>query len=520
MTHVARKFALSLTLAALAFWPATALATTYDTFGFGSRAIAMGGAQTAAAYGPEAVFYNPALLVRPGTNMILIGHIRSAPRLRYRRAEEAPANSAYLDMLPAQQGADLLQALDIASEKQYFLKKKELRDYLIGVADDNPELVGVDFGILLPLGRGRYRNRIAVGVGIHLPMGNLVSEKFFGPTRPYYLRYLNDHRIATVVGALAIDIVPEVFSIGAGALAMAKMNGEVRYELPLGVEGEQSDIESTQEYEHNTVPILGLHYRPWENLRFGLSFKDQIYFSYNMTMAFWLALPQPLGREYFQIPISFSAISLYSPQWLSLGTGWDVTPDLILAADLRLERWSLYKPPFPKLSLDLSGIPEEYLILGEQFLGDLSQFDIPEYKVRLRDIYSPRLGAEYRAWRALQIRAGYQFLPTPVPVQDGATNILDNDTHVFSAGAGYKWKVDSPSPGAFELTFHGQLMWMKSVFVAKDESKLEDEAQDRITREGVNIPGTTGVQSTNPGYPGFSIGGQYWTYAINFVYSF
>ena len=62
MTSAPRRVALGVLAAAVAL---RAHADVFDTYGFGPRATAMGGAMTAEAKDYTAVFYNPALLMRP-----------------------------------------------------------------------------------------------------------------------------------------------------------------------------------------------------------------------------------------------------------------------------------------------------------------------------------------------------------------------------------------------------------------------------------------------------------------------
>jgi long-chain fatty acid transport protein len=61
-------------------------------------------------------------------------------------------------------------------------------------------------------------------------------------------------------------------------------------------------------------------------------------------------------------------------------------------------------------------------------------------KVSFSDVWTPRLGAEYRGtfashftWAA---RAGYAYEPSPVPPQTGLTSFADNDRHIVTLGAG------------------------------------------------------------------------------------
>jgi long-subunit fatty acid transport protein len=51
----------------------------------------------------------------------------------------------------------------------------------------------------------------------------------------------------------------------------------------------------------------------------------------------------------------------------------------------------------------------------------------------------PHVGLEWYVVPRLAIRLGYSFRPTPVPLQNGDTNILDGDTHSFSAGLGFSF---------------------------------------------------------------------------------
>ncbi len=51
-----------------------------------------------------------------------------------------------------------------------------------------------------------------------------------------------------------------------------------------------------------------------------------------------------------------------------------------------------------------------------------------------------RIGTEY-AMETWTPRAGYRYIPSPVPTQSGARNDLDNERHLFTLGLGMEWRA-------------------------------------------------------------------------------
>ena len=51
----------------------------------------------------------------------------------------------------------------------------------------------------------------------------------------------------------------------------------------------------------------------------------------------------------------------------------------------------------------------------------------------------PHLGVEWLIVPSFAARLGYFFRPTPVPKQNGDTNILDGNTHALAAGLGFNF---------------------------------------------------------------------------------
>ncbi|MGE0321010.1 MAG: OmpP1/FadL family transporter [Polyangiaceae bacterium] len=101
------------------------------------------------------------------------------------------------------------------------------------------------------------------------------------------------------------------------------------------------------------------------------------------------------------------------------------------------------------------------------------------------------------------------YTPTPVPEQTGRSNYVDNDRLSATAGANFEFE-------AFGLRFRPEFQiqghHLLDRYQKKDDSKLRDEVPDDsvVASTGNPLPGREGLQTNNPGWPGFSSGG--WLY--------
>jgi long-chain fatty acid transport protein len=123
---------------------------------------------------------------------------------------------------------------------------------------------------------------------------------------------------------------------------------------------------------------------------------------------------------------------LFQPAQYTAGFSARVSSRFLVAFDLAYHRWSTFENPSAHITIDL----------------DVGQFNdlvkIPPFSPlpppNFHDIVVPRLGMEWLATqtedRALRVRAGYVYQPTPAPEQTGETNFIDDNRHIFSLGAG------------------------------------------------------------------------------------
>ncbi|MGC8756017.1 MAG: OmpP1/FadL family transporter [bacterium] len=57
------------------------------------------------------------------------------------------------------------------------------------------------------------------------------------------------------------------------------------------------------------------------------------------------------------------------------------------------------------------------------------------------DTITPAIGVEYYLTHRWTLRAGYSYSPSPFSTQSSDTNYVDADKHIYSAGAGYKFRL-------------------------------------------------------------------------------
>jgi hypothetical protein len=96
-----------------------------------------------------------------------------------------------------------------------------------------------------------------------------------------------------------------------------------------------------------------------------------------------------------------------------------------------------------------------------------------------------------------------------VPEQIGRSNYVDNDRIMLAAGGDIALQIGPARirPGA--QFFVNRLIYRANV---KDDAMITDEVPDGsvFSTTGKAVPGSAGLQTNNPGWPGFSSEGWVW----------
>ncbi|MCA9516251.1 MAG: outer membrane protein transport protein, partial [Myxococcales bacterium] len=378
--------AAALALAALAAGGAPARASTFDTYGFSARAIAMGNALVASGLHYDAVYYNPAnLLLRKRT------HFGMGLRL------VAPS----LDVTPA--GGDFARLEPSTSSGFYFAMATPLS----GVFDD----------------------KVGFGLALYHPLTSGTRVESIDPKTPYFYRYQNLPDKLVFAASLAVEPV-EWLRVGVGAQVLAAFDGDVIASLSLA-EGRFTREEIDLSVRPAVSSMLGLSVGPLEGLRLGVAYRHALELDYELPVRVTI---EGVG----DLDVLVRGTSLYTPNQLAVGVSWESAPapevGVTIEAGITWEEWHLAPPAGALflLTIDDSQVrpPTDPQDAPEAII-DVSAAPIP---LGARDTVTPRVGAEWRIDDTWTVRAGWFWRPTPLPRPIYQGNTLDASAHVVSLG--------------------------------------------------------------------------------------
>ncbi|MGB9599342.1 MAG: outer membrane protein transport protein, partial [Myxococcota bacterium] len=85
-----------------------------------------------------------------------------------------------------------------------------------------------------------------------------------------------------------------------------------------------------------------------------------------------------------------------------------------------------------------SDMPLQYVIINiEPNVLFPSVKNVEKRDISAKDILRVKIGIGYKVLNdKIELRAGYQYFPTPIPDQIYNTNILDSDRHILAFGSG------------------------------------------------------------------------------------
>lgn len=255
----------------------------------GAKAMGMGGAFTAVANDPTAVYWNGAGLTQLwGTNFVVGGTAIS------------PASS-FRGITP--------QITEYKTDDQVFFPPHFFGSY-------------------------RISNDFAVGLGFTVPfgLGTQWADDWVGK----YLALKTQLMIFTVSPVLAYRITDQL-SVSA-AFVYSFANVEITRKTPLApFEGDafvQLKGDDNAAFGYN----LGLMYKPIETLSFGVSFHSQIKYDFKGTATSTTSQSQLAS----QLPKGDITAKLTTPFNLAVGAAYDVMPGLKFSADFQYVGWSSY----------------------------------------------------------------------------------------------------------------------------------------------------------------------------------
>jgi long-chain fatty acid transport protein len=267
---------------------------------------------------------------------------------------------------------------------------------------------------------------VVVGLGVYSPFG-IGGRKWPEQGLTRFLSVENFIGTASINPTVALRISP-VLSVAFGVDYMFALNNVKRFidQSSLGYTDAKSELKGDGDgWGYNA----GILFSPNERLRFGFAYRSAIRVRQSGDLSIHGIAPQlaPLfgGTEFgtdFHTTLKF-------PQIVSFGVSCMPSRKLTLAFDLEWIGWS----SFSSIRYDLEKeVPEAGVTDSTTDLD-------------WKDIWTVKVGVDYKLKDNLSIRGGYAYVDSPVPLQTLEPGNPDAKQHNFSVGVGYRkgrWTLD------------------------------------------------------------------------------
>lgn len=405
-------------LGGAALAPTAARAQPMDTYGMGSRSVAMGGAVTADVSDGSANYYNPAGLVRERAMRVDLGWFGAFHELD-------------------------VNALDSGVDPVH----------------------GAVIGLVVPGNLGDFR--FAFGLGVHLNDDRVSRTRSLPRARPRWELYDNRPHRTYLAAHLAIELF-DVVRIGGGIsfLSYSANRLYVRGALDIVAADRNSRLEHELRADLTTIryPQLGIQVEPVPWLSFGAVYRGQFALDNLLTAeveaTLFSGVADPFPGYFFLLTQSVNA---FVPQQISLGGSVNPIPELTINAEVTWVNWSAYVSPVGRadvvLRLDLPPALRDLIFVPDSIGGSTP------IAARFEDRWVPRLGVEGLAVNdpgvELRVRGGFFYESSPVPEQSMLTNLVDTDRLAFSAGLGLRLDELRPFlPGYLAFDVHAQYSYL------------------------------------------------------------
>ncbi len=337
------------------------------------------------------------------------------------------------------------------------------------------------------------KDHFALGMNAMIPTGDFTTiNAFFNDEREQYFsnslhpELYGDRLTAPSIGFGAAVKATDDLSLGVGAtLSLKAMAGAQAYVANTSDLGKIL-IDMNTPVGVSLAPHFGASYTLLDKrLRLSAAAHSPSKMEFGSAFTFGLST----GVEQAS---SANFVLNYMPWRVSVGAAYDVVKDegeaLTFAGTLLYANWHTYTDR-----------------RGEE----------PSAAYPWADTLSPTLGARYTLGRFSALLDA-SYVPTPVPRQTGRKNYVDNDRVSGALGGEYKFDV-------FGSALHVGLQFQTHYLLTRHQYKLptppspsgaagpvdlvKDEAPDDAVVSGEPLPGVQGLQTNNPGWPGFESSG-------------
>jgi len=441
----------------LAIVPEAASGHIIEVFGTSSRSQGMGSTGIASASDFSVLYYNPALLIE-------------APDTFSIEFQQAYADMSVL-LMDRPAGYDPKYYGYLLNERSDLTSIPSLWAVTLGATFDfGSDVLSAGFVALLP----------SSGVGnqeSHFPDER---EQHFSNSVRFELlgERLQTQTILAAVAMRATRWLDIGFGFSFGTLS----NSSTDVYTPNPADPSAVDLNLKVNQDSALALTAGVLADLGAGFRLGFSARDES--AFELTGSNIIQLHGLEGKEQYVLEQPMDFTLHYSPR--TYGAGLAYADDLLtVAADASWVMWSRY----PSAQGENAGF---------------------------QDTFDFSLGAEIALAKA-RARLGLRYTPSPVREQTGRTNFADNDRITLASGVGGQLRVLGSDLG---VDLHVQVVLLPERTHGKEALEEYPACGAGVSSICDEEPGTPGLQTGNPGFPGFSSGGLFLAGGFTLTWTF
>lgn len=358
-----------------------------------------------------------------------------------------------------------------------------------------------------------------LGALVALPLVKLISIETFYPDEreQHFTNTVHFNRFGEwspiAGGMLGVSYMPvKYISLGIGAQFSATAETTVDIYIPEATVQDYALVKNHSSLVGSVRPIVGLQVEPLDLFAISLVWKWNSYILVDGTgkMNLWkfhegyedLEEKKTVPKRVTQ---KFKFAFDYEPMELTLGFGFNYQNWRIQASSTWM-RWSDYLDVYNSYPQNAAAYPDGLPSVNTEQFG-------------FSDTFSVNIGTTYRYLEHFESKAGFAYRPSPVPAQVGRTSYADSDVFCISLGQRFDFPI---AEHRFFAELGLQFWWMNSRTTHKDPELIKDEFPDDSVMiiEEVTPAAAQGLQTNNPGYPGYTQKGWMLVTAASFGYKF
>ena len=352
-----------------------AFAGNVDTFGIGSTATSLGGAFSATADDPYAVYYNPAGLVNVEGQVVSFGFEVLNPELK-------------VDNFKAEDGAGA-----------------KVVPYDVGFKDESPVLPVPFMGYSVKL-----NEKVSFGIATYIPYGLHIKWDSDPAVNPAAYNCFESYYIRGVVTPAVALKVNERFYLGFGvSFGRSDAGTQRRLYAPTIPSLHNRIIKSEFSDDFNVSFNFGFMYKPQDKVTFGLTYRSRTVTDFKGTV------------EVEGFTSVDAETKIDHPEQIQGGIRYTPDERLSLELDVVWTHWS---------------VVDGYVVRFEEpLLGKTEEVFVRDWE----DTRQVRFGISYKLNKMVVLRGGYFYDPSPISDHTFDMAWPDADKKTYSLGAGFNF---------------------------------------------------------------------------------